>query len=47
MISDIIACAFINIETLYIAEKITGTSVLDKVDWAKSIVLDKVTVINI
>ena len=47
MVSDIIAYIFISIKTLYIVERVTSTSVLDKVDWARSIVLDKATIINI
>jgi len=41
------ACAFISIKRLCAVEEVITVSVLDKVDWAKSIVLDNVAVINI
>ena len=47
MISNIIACAFVSVETLYTAEEITDTNILDEVDWAKSIILDKATTIDV
>ena len=40
------ACIFIS-ETLCAVEEIASVSVLDEVDWAKSIVLDKAAVISI
>jgi len=41
------ACAFISVERLCIIEEVTAISVPDKVDWAKSIILDNATVIDV
>ena len=38
---------FISVKTLYAVEEITSASVLDKVDWARSIVSDKAAVIDV
>jgi len=41
------ACIFISVRRLCVAEKVISISVLDKVDWAESIVLDKAAAIDI
>jgi len=47
VISDVMACAFISVKRLYIVEEVTSISVLNKVDWVKSIVSDKAAIINV
>jgi len=41
------ACVFISVERLCTVEEVTAISVPDKVNWAKSIVLDNTAIINI
>ena len=41
------AYTFVSVKTLYRVEEVTGASVPDKVNWAKSIILNKAAAIDV